>query len=219
MKRNLGFFMIIVFTILTISLCVVAEENKILEITNVQDTSILKARPFDNIVKADVLRIGSMAKDETSMGRGLIKFDLSQVPKGIEIVSAKLAISGSVQPRAENPILTLKLYRLLVDWDPNTVNWLMRKSTDDEMLEWNTPGVMGEGKDIDTATVIEFTSGFGWGYKEIDVTEHVKGFLSGKYPNYGWMFKLDEEKANNQYYYLYSSKASESQPKLIIEYK
>jgi len=129
----------------------------------------------------------------------LIRFDLSDLPKGEPIAQAVLRLAEAGYPRPERGgqyAAGLKAYVLTAPWNDNS-NWAMHTQKGDglEPGEWKTPG--GE---IDKTT--DFGAGEGgvaagnavragpWGHvHQFDVTEVVRRWRAGKAPNHGLLIK------------------------------
>lgn len=111
--------------------------------------------------------------------RSLIKFDLSAIPDGAAIVSAKLSlfcntITGHHQ--VHSGYNASYLLRITQPWDQYTVTWNTQPSvTYSDAVE--IPMTMYQFQD----------------YPDIDVTNHIRYFYNNPDQNYGFMFQLKEE--------------------------
>ena len=128
-----------------------------------------------------------------------IKFDLSSIPEGATIISAKLKLyvvytCGSIAGR------TAKIYRVTEDWSESSITWN------------NKPG----NADTETNST-EIPSVHNW--IEFDVTADVQGFVDNDYANYGWVINCSDCEADD-YLYFASREYSENDkhPILEIEY-
>lgn len=111
--------------------------------------------------------------------RSLIRFDLSALPPGSEIVSAKLSLfcnteSGHAQLHAGENASVLK--RIISPWDQYNVIWN------------NQPDVTNTG-----AVFLPKSISQNEDYLNIDVTEHIQYFKSNPELNYGFMLQLLDE--------------------------
>jgi len=98
----------------------------------------------------------------------LIKFDISSIPSETVIASAKLKLYYH-HWRDNNPKgHKLKLYRIMEDWDEDTVTW---NNSPERSLDSSSSSIVPYS--TDTWIV--------W-----DVTEDVQKFINGNLPNYGW---------------------------------
>ncbi len=101
----------------------------------------------------------------------LIKFDISSIPKGSKIYSAKLRLYYH-HWHDNNPVgRELRIYRLIDDWSEETVHW------------FNQPQHVSSPTD---ASLVPATTGI---WMEWDVTADVQDFINGGIPNYGWIIK------------------------------
>ncbi|WP_169333497.1 DNRLRE domain-containing protein [Coprothermobacter platensis] len=106
--------------------------------------------------------------------RSLIAFNLSDLPSNVHITSAVLSLYASSSFSTDEPI---GVHRITSEWSSDTVTWstvegnFEDNETDMKTLVWN-----GEPQ-----------------WENWDVTSDVLNFVSGVYPNYGWLIKGEEE--------------------------
>ena len=127
-----------------------------------------------------------------------IRFDLSSIPEGAAIISAKLKIYQYYQSSASG---NLAVYRVTGDWSEEDITWNNKPSNADTASD----------------TISTPTSSNVW--VEFDVTDDVQGFVDGSYSNYGWVIKPEGWSGNG--YAAYRSKeysSSSYHPQLIVEY-
>jgi len=74
--------------------------------------------------------------------RGIFKFNLSDIPAGSDIRKAILYLPQSVVSKVEGQ--KDFIYRILQDWDEDTVTWLYAENT----TEWKIPGVFYDDSGI-----------------------------------------------------------------------
>jgi len=105
--------------------------------------------------------------DDDNQMDGLIKFDVTSIPTGSTIVSAKLYLYyydyDYNNPDAHS---VLELYRMTSNWDEDTVTW-------------NTRPVYSV---LTTSATVP--SSFAW--IDWDVTSDIQNFVDGTVSNYGW---------------------------------
>jgi uncharacterized membrane protein len=149
--------------------------------------------------------------------RGLLVFDLEQY-RGSGINNAALSIywyypAGKTRP--EDTIV--EVYRPASSWNPDYVSWNKR----DKDVSWKNPG----GDWYDKNGVLQGSTPYASitlkgselpdnKYHEIDVTELVKEYVTGKYENTGFIIKARTE--NNNYIAFSSSKEDEKKPTFSI---
>jgi hypothetical protein len=105
--------------------------------------------------------------------QGLIKFDLSSLPTDIDIISASLNCYY-LKYKDNNPSgNTFNLYRLISDWDENTVTWNTQPSCESQPTSFviapSSPGV----------------------WLEWDVKSDIEDFINGNEDNFGWKISDD----------------------------
>lgn len=101
-----------------------------------------------------------------------IRFDLSTVPKGREIVQAVLSLWQYYAPATNQ---TYETHRVLGDWDEATENWNSQPSWDPKVTSEATAPTQ-------TGVTVEW-----------DITSDVKAWYSGQAHNYGTMIKVQKE--------------------------
>jgi len=124
-----------------------------------------------------------------------------QIPKGTQIAEAKLKL-WYVNHNGNGSIY---IYRMNVDWD--------------ETSTWNSiGGGIRPGINCDAASALTINPGNGVPTSlEIDVTDIVKGWINGEYPNYGFGFVNDK---NNNLQFAASENTTGTNahtPKLIVK--
>ena len=128
--------------------------------------------------------------------RALVEFTgLSAIPRGSRIDSARLQLYN----RANNPNDYFGIYRLTRSWGESTANWN------------NQPTYYATSY----AKAKVFQIGFVWW----DMKKLVQEWVSGTYPNYGFILKRDNE-GGGSWPHLASSDygTANSRPKLIVDY-
>jgi hypothetical protein len=136
--------------------------------------------------------------------RALIEFDLSNIPPGTQIESAKLSLfwvshQNLNYQTGEN---AFSIYRILQPWDENTITW-------NNQPQYTTTNKVSVPKSISPTQ----------SYIDIDVTALVKDMINYKNESFGFLLKLDEE-LPYKLVTLASSDYPESskRPKLVIYY-
>jgi hypothetical protein len=140
--------------------------------------------------------------------RGLIKFDLDQLPSNAEIVNAKLSLYHLPYTDQYWPMSNLSgsnevyLKRVTTDWSENVVTWNTQPETTDE-----------------NQVILPESSSRTQDYLDVDVTELTKKmFVSGL--NYGFMIQLVTEEYYRSMIFCSSEHSNSNyHPKLVIDYK
>lgn len=111
--------------------------------------------------------------------RSLIRFDLSEIPQGTQIVSAALSLFCNLNTNhyqlqsGENQSLLL---RILEDWDEDQVTWN------------NQPGTT-----FADAIVIPKSTSQTQNYPDLDVSNNIQYWFENPTENFGWLFRLSVE--------------------------
>jgi len=130
-------------------------------LTPVADTYIYSAAPATNYGAAPTLYVGSQSTSAT--GRALFRFDLSMIPGGATVLSARFQ-AYLVQTSSSPAILDVELKRIDAPWQ-------------EMVVAWNTqPGYTGANNVMGVGTALAY---YGW-----DVTGLVQTWASGA-PNRG----------------------------------
>lgn len=111
--------------------------------------------------------------------RSLIKFDLTSIPQGSEIVSARLSLycnTSSGHHQLHAGLNSSYLLRITSEWDQYSVVWNNQPETT-----------------MDDAVVLPQSSNQTQDYPDIDVTSHVLYFYNHPQLNYGLLLKLVDE--------------------------
>ena len=157
----------------------------IVELYPTDDTTIRQNRPYSNYGDTEQLSVRNECGGyPPSQGDGwgwdiLIKFDLSSIPPGCIIKYAKLKLYYCKWWDNNPAGRVLSLYRVVEDWDEDTVTWKTQPSYDNTVVA--------------TATVPSQKNK----WMEWNVTADVINFLKGIYPNYGWRIRDEQDWCKN----------------------
>ncbi|KKG66552.1 hypothetical protein DU67_13895 [Methanosarcina mazei] len=154
--------------------------------------------------------------------RDVMWFNLSEYTDSTVVINANLSLywyHPSESTRPEDTVI--EIYRPASAWSPNYVSWNNR----DKDLAWMNPG----GDWYDKNGVLQGSTPYATItfkgsdlpdniYHEIDVTDLVNEYVSGKYENTGFLIKTRTE--SNNYIAFYSSDCGNEnqEPKLQLEY-
>lgn len=132
------------------------------------DAYVAQISPAENFGSTESLQVSSRLNQNE---RALIRFDLSTIPPGADILQAHLSLYVTQSSSTER---IYECHRVSTSWEENTVSWDTKPETISRFL--------GETK-IETSP-----SWVTW-----DVTEHVRKMLTGieehAWENHGWMIK------------------------------
>jgi hypothetical protein len=141
--------------------------------------------------------------------RSLVQFDISSLPSGIDIGSAviELYVTGTIPGSTR----TYNAHRLQESWTEGGVTWLNRNST----TAWST---FGGDFAASTDSAIAGTSTYVW--ISWNITEDVRGWYNGTYPNYGTLIKDSAEDTNVEIHFVSRDNTTDPtlRPKLIVNY-
>ena len=127
--------------------------------------------------------------------RSVLQFDLSHLPKNVEVEKAVLRL----YPTTELKQQSLRVYNNLSDWSEDTVAWVNQPNVSDEFVE-------GETKQGDP-------------YIEINVLDLVKKWTENKENNYGFQIRLaNEEEVVDQSFFTREFGDARYRPQLEIRY-
>jgi beta propeller repeat protein len=155
--------------------------------------------------------------------RDVIGFDLSEYTGSTDVSNATLSLYWyypADSTRSENTVI--EIYRPASAWNPSYVSWNKR----DKGTRWKNPG----GDWYDKNGVLQGSTPYATltikgsslpdnKYYELDVTDLVKEYTSGKYENTGFLIKARTE--SNNYIAFYSSDCGNTDqvPKLQLVYR
>ncbi|WP_437967423.1 DNRLRE domain-containing protein [Sorangium sp. So ce260] len=130
----------------------------------VEDATVWEAFPTwsDSTV---LLRTGTLAG--FGVRHAILRFDLSPVPTGANVVSATLRLEQIFRDTTSSS--TINLHRILSPWTESTVTWQS----------------LGNGSDFDPAIAASFQSLPGVGIRSADLTSLTAAWLAGTVPNHG----------------------------------
>lgn len=138
----------------------------------------------------------------------MVKFDLSQFEKDLEITNAKLELYVEAQPRSGSA--TSNVYLASTPWDENGATWF--NASADKL--WDT---VGGDYAKDTIDGFDFPSDAIDQWQEFDVTTAIQEFIANPDLNLGFHFFMSVAMVTLEYVSSESSK-SDKRPKLTITY-
>ncbi|WP_437676623.1 FG-GAP-like repeat-containing protein [Sorangium sp. So ce131] len=138
--------------------------------------------------------ISTGASESSGLQRSLLRFDLSGLPAGAEVVSASLSLS-QVYKTVDS---TVRVHRVTRAWEESTVTWA------------------SFGDAFDPAVAGSFTSGGGAGSRSSDITGLAQAWVSGEAENHGVL--IEEEPARRTDYRSSEKPRVEDRPKLDLCY-
>jgi len=150
--------------------------------------------------------------------RHLVEFDLTQLipQQASQIVQARLRVSfdGSLNNHSD-AAFNIACHRLTAAWVEAQVTWNNRQTG----TPWGTAG--GDFASPALITVSSPDNPSGWGTDYFDITQLLKDWLNGTYPNSGIILKCETESGsiNTWSYYETDDQASDTyKPALVVDY-
>jgi len=147
-----------------------------------------------------------------NLRRSLVKFDLSSIPPGSPINSARLQLYVNFltnRPEAEGETLTV--YQVTEDWAEMEATWNDR-FTSPSTQSWTNPG--GTWTVIGATSVTIPSDPVGY-WIEWTVTDIVKAWIENGEPNYGFIIVSDSEK---DWSICFISRTGSNNPILEVDY-
>ena len=205
---------------ITITINVVKQESSLPAAEKIYDNRLREASSEVVYQDSSFIDVGGM-----SIGRyrDVMWFDLNEYADSTEIGNATLSLywyypSGNIRP--EDTVI--EVYRPASTWNKNYVNWNKR----DKGVAWKNAG----GDWYDKNGVLQGSTPYATltlkgsilpdkRYYELDITELVKEYTSGKYENTGLLIKAKAE--SNNYIAFYGSDARNEhwKPRLTVNKK
>jgi hypothetical protein len=149
-------------------------------LTAATEAHLLEGYPSAGCGRSSVMMVGydDMLDPDGRIARGLIEFPITMVPPGMTIARATLQVLLVESWDYEGASRTITTYRATSPWAEGIVGWN------------NAPG-LGEAYG-------SFSAGHGdWQWYSSDVTNLVRGWYSGTYPNYGLYLRGPEHSGND----------------------
>ncbi len=204
-------FVLVFVLAAVVSLSVVAQSDVTMTLIKVSKNAWISSS--GNSSATDIALFVAYASTYTT--HSLLYFDVSSIPSGANIISAKLLL----YKRSFNDLgsgktyKTIYVYRLTASWVPAEATWTHRTST----KTWDTPG-----GDYTTEQGAWFNvkESDPWGYKyEIDVTDIVKLWVSGAAPNHGFILVPGKVWYGQVSFHSKFSDEEEYKPTLVVTYE
>ncbi len=224
-KSSLIFTLILITTLLliaqipyqTAAVKINKKNSEIASVTlePVKDNDLSEHYPTTSYGTLTFLTIGAYVPAGTTYRyRPILQFDLSSIPSGSTITSAKLRLTKCCEVGGPGGNFYVYVYRLTNNWDETHSSWRYKETG----VLWAHPG--GDYSGYYGSFYV--TSGVAYGtHFEVDVTNLVKKWVDGTYPNYGILLRSSVESSATTNWIKFASKEysdSDWRPKLIIEY-
>ena len=188
------------------------------------DAALFEQSPLNNQGANDTVPAGSTAKGLRS--RALFQFDLSSIPSGATILSAKLTLTITKAPLGGGSASTFRLHRVTTPWSEGTkkgntgqkavvgATW---ESATTPSLPWTTIG--GDFAPDPSSSIEMNTPGTYAFLITPELIADVQEWLASPDSNSGWILISDSESTKGTARRFASREHPESPPQLEIEYE
>jgi hypothetical protein len=171
-----------------------------LVLRSIADAEVRQDRPSQNFGSDDEMTVRSTdSGNPDKNSRVLVRFDLSAIPAGATILSARLRL------RIDDAPSHSRTYELL----PMEAAWNERNPGG---VTWNTlPALIPASGQVPTGTVDGV-------WLEWDVTADVQSMLAGQLPDHGWLVRDVEESAKGDYLTEFHTREADhdESPRLVV---
>jgi len=118
----------------------------------------------------------------TGVQNGLIRFELpTDIPPDAGVHQATLSLKLSLDPTYHTVPMTLRIYRVLRQWEPREATWNVAAGS----MNWGSPGANKVGVDREATPVDEIEVSLETEWAEFDVTEAVQHWVNSPDENFG----------------------------------
>jgi uncharacterized membrane protein len=188
----------------------VVENNSLMNLSGkMYDNRLREVSPENIFSDTSFLDMGEMSG--VGRYRDIIWFNLSEYSSADDIINSTISLYWYYPPSSRANDTVIEIYRPASSWDPDYVSW-NNKNKD---TAWNKPG----GEWYDKNCVLQGSTPYATltleasnlpnnTYCKLNVTDLVREYVSGKYPNTGFLIKARNE--NNNYIAFYSSEYGDS---------
>ena len=192
-------------------------------VANMQDASIAnQTYATKNLGGSTLMAVGSVAG--TVAARTLLKWDLSSIPEGSVVLSAKMSLYSYNDSTLRN--ITIDAHRMLRPWIEGTLNnqdrqldspasvcWIESGSG----LAWQQAGASGSSDRDPSILATSTNTGVGW--YEWDLKSAVQHWIDGDWVNDGIVLQsLNEGLENIKYFVPSEDSRANLRPQLVVEY-
>jgi len=165
------------------------------------DAEIRQGYPTTNYGISTKMRCGydDYYNPDGRIMRCLIKFDISSIPVGATINSAELYVGLVESWDFTDRTRTYTTYRIPSDWSEGTVTWS------------NAPS---PAEAYGSADVTHDA----WDWYSFDVTNLVRAWHDGTYPNFGVMLRGPEHSGSDSSWKAFATRENDAEPALVVNY-
>jgi len=150
------------------------ETTDILTYIPIDDTYVVEIQPYYNVGSVPYVAVRNSGPGNDWEVNSLIRYDLSEIPSGTNIVSADLNLYYYTWDSNNPSGREYTMYRITSDWNEDTTTWNTRPDYHSEM------------------TSSAYVPGITQTWMTWDVTDDAQDFINGVKENYGWQI-MDEQ--------------------------
>ncbi|RLF52792.1 MAG: hypothetical protein DRN19_00345 [Thermoplasmata archaeon] len=144
------------------------------------------------------------------IGRGIIRFNLSLIPRNSTIIQAKLILKiDGPSPYGAPSSSSLSIHEVLYPWEEYEVTWNKRNKTED----WKTPG-----GDLDPTIIARASDFSGYPMLIFNITDVVKEWHKHPERNYGLLLEWDDAPAGKSFVIAQKEYYTKDAPTLEVTY-
>jgi hypothetical protein len=187
-------------------------------ISEMYDNRLREISPEYTYPNKPYLDLGNSPKSGND--RDIMWFDLSEYTDAEDISSAVLSLYWYYPTVSKPRDTVVELYRPADSWDPDYVSWNKK----DTGVKWNNAGGdwydkngVSQGNTPYATFTIKSSTLPDFRYYELDVTDLVKEYVSGKYENTGFLIKTRYENSDYVAFYSLEYGKEDFEPKLDIK--
>jgi hypothetical protein len=194
------------------------------------DTCLFQAFPDNNLGKWTDFPAGTTRDNQRA--RGLIRFDLTQIPSSATITSASIRLEAMKKPTSATPSGSMfGFHRVLRDWGEGEkgaanmigevagqgeASWNNRFAPDQP---WGTPGGQADADYVGAFSATNFVDDLGtYTFTSMQLAADVQRWVSNPSTNFGWIFITQSEGTPYTARRFASREDTTSPPVLIINY-
>lgn len=177
------------------------QTSRTVTLYSIGDACILEGYPTANTGNTVDMWVGydDYLEPDGKIVRSLVRFDLSSIPSGASITSATLRLYLVNSWDYPGKTRTITTYRIASSWSESSVTWNNKPSYAES---YGSAGVT-HGADV---------------WYSFDVTNLVRGWVNGTWPNYGIMLRGPEWSGTDSSWKAFGTKESSYRPQLVITY-
>jgi hypothetical protein len=167
---------------------------------SVADACVLQGYPTQNLGDTTDMWAGydDGLQPNGQIARALARFDMASLPPNQSITTATVRVYLVGSRDYPNTSRTVTAYRVISDWVESDVTW---------------NSAPGYGSAYGSSSSVHGA----WGWYEFDVTNLVRAWYAGTYPNYGIMLRGPEVSGVDSSWRSFSTREGSYAPQLVIE--